>query len=271
MKGTIRHTLLACLALTALAACDERVPDLYSAPDGIYFNNRTAANIPVDTAAVSFVYQPDVQMMDIAVTVQSLGRQSDTDRPVDLRVHSDNAIEHVDYELITPAVMPAHTSAFDYVVRILRTEALRTELKTLWLELQPNDHFATLIDHNTTGNGQAADASVLTFRIDFSDYYSTPPVGWRAEYVGVFSERKLRLLWKLFKDIVDPSDYNTAGAIPFNRWIYIQREVGKYMLEQENILRGYQSGTVDPDALEDPNAEGDARRLLDFTPVAPEN
>lgn len=269
MKPAIRYALLAGFTLGTLCACHEQVPDLYSAPDGIYFNNRNAYNTPTDTTIVTFVYHPDdVETLDVPVSIQSLGRQSAEDRPVNIRVYSDNAEEHTDYELVTPAVMPAHTSSFVYVVRLRRTEALRTELKSVFLELHSNEYFTTFLKQNTTSNGQLAEADVLTYRIDFSDYYSAAPAGWRPEYVGAFSERKLRLLWKLFSNVVDPTAYNTAGAIPFNKWIYIQREVNKYLATQLNILRGYEKGDVDPDALVDPEAQGDERRLLDFTPIA---
>lgn len=269
MKSAIRCALLAGFTLGTLCACNEQVPDLYNAPDGIYFNNRDAYNTPTDTTTVTFVYQADdVKTLDIPVKVQSLGRQATEDRPVNIRVYSDNAQEYTDYELITPAVMPAYTSSFLYIVRLRRTEALRTELKSIFLELQSNEYFNTFLKQNTTGNGQLATADILTYRIDFSDFYSTAPAGWRPEYVGVFAERKLRLLWKLFDNVVDRTAYNTAGAIPFNKWVYIQREVNKYLLTQLNILLGYEKGDVDPDALVDPDAQGDERRLLDFTPIA---
>lgn len=63
-------------------------------------------------------------------------------------------------------------------------------------------------------------------------------------------------------------DYNVAGKIPFNRWIYLQREVENYMDLQAAILSGYETRyELDLDALVDPEAEGDERRLLDFSPV----
>lgn len=270
MKTILLNIRFALIILAAglLAACEERTPDLYSAPDGIYFNTRTRTNSLIDTASVTFVYYADeVKNYDVSVVVQSIGRQADYDRPVDIRVWSDNAVEGVDYELVTPAVLPAHTSSFNYVVRLKRTEVLKTELKSIYLELYSNDSFETFLEQYATGETDRPYAEMLKFRIDFSDYYSTQPLGWRPEYVGAFSERKLRLMWKLFDDVVDREAYNVAGGIPFNRWVYMQRQVNDYLAAQENILRGYVSGTVDVDALEDPDAVGDARVLLDFTPV----
>ena len=108
-----------CLALCLWSACDERTPDLYSAPDGIYFNNRTSGSVLVDTTTLTFVYGPDETMyLDVPVVIQTIGRQADIDRPVNLKVWSDNAEEGVDYELLTPAVVPAHASMFLSLIHI---------------------------------------------------------------------------------------------------------------------------------------------------------
>ena len=62
-----------CLALCLWSACDERTPDLYSAPDGIYFNNRTSGSVLVDTTTLTFVYEPDETMyLDVPVVIQTL-------------------------------------------------------------------------------------------------------------------------------------------------------------------------------------------------------
>ena len=67
-----KHIIMACFALCGLWACDERVPDLYSAPDGIYFNNRTANNVLLDSTTVTFVYELDeTEVLDVPVVVQS--------------------------------------------------------------------------------------------------------------------------------------------------------------------------------------------------------
>ena len=142
-----------CLALCLWSACDERTPDLYSAPDGIYFNNRTSGSVLVDTTTLTFVYGPDETMyLDVPVVIQTIGRQADIDRPVNLKVWSDNAEEGVDYELLTPAVVPAHASMFSYVVRLKRTEAIKTELKSIYLELSANEYFTTFLERDSTGS-----------------------------------------------------------------------------------------------------------------------
>ncbi|MCD8318134.1 MAG: hypothetical protein LUC45_04455 [Paraprevotella sp.] len=226
MRSKLKIWLSACCLIGLLGACDERTPELYSAPNGVYFNNRTSGDELIDTTAVTCVYEPDTtEYMDVPVVVQTIGHQSDEDRPVNIQVHSDYAVEGVDSEQITPAVIPAHTSSISYVVRLKRTKALQTELKSIYLELASNDYFSTFLSQEATGNDQQPYISMLTYRIDFSDFYSTAPAGWRRDYVGESSERKLRLLWKLFDGVVDREDYNVAGAIPFNKWVYMRDEV----------------------------------------------
>lgn len=258
--------LMVFMALFTLVACDEQSPETYHAPDGIYFNNRTAG-VVVDSTQVSFVYEADeVEYLDIPVVVQTLGMQADAPREIALQVLSLDAVQGVDYELVTPAVMPAHESSFNYIVRLKRTAALQSQQKSITLQLSSNAYFSTLLSTEETGDSEHPLVSLLTYRIDFSDFYSVAPAGWRKEYVGEFSERKLRLMWKLFDDVVGRADYNVAGGIPFNKWVYMQNELDTYMMEQYIILDSG-VGEVDVDALVNPDAQGDERQLLDFTPI----
>ena len=266
MKQRLKIYGLSLLSL-ALLACEERTPDLYSAPDALYFNNRTVGNAPVDTMSTTFVYQPDTVMhIDIPVVVQSAGRQAAFDRPVDIRVYSENALEGEDYELITPAVMPANTSQFIYYVRVKRTASLASEIKYVYLELRENEYFETFLEKTATGNSAYPYVDLQHYRIAYSDFFTVAPEGWRSEYVGAFSERKLRLLWKLYPHI-PREDYYVRGAIPFNQWTYMAKNIGEYMYEQAAILAGYATGVLDLDVLVDPDAPEDQRQLLDFTPV----
>lgn len=239
-------------------SCDERVPDLYDAPDGIYFNNRASDNTLLDTMVMTFVYEPDsVEYADIPVMVQSIGRQTDTDRVVDINVHSPNAVEGVDYELITAPVLPANTSSFIYYVRVKKTTELETEKKTIYLELRSNEFFQTFLQQEESGDSQNPYTDMLHYRIEYSNFFIIAPEGWREEYVGLFSERKLRLLWSRYP-FIPRENYNVKGLIPFNQWTYIQKDINEYMEEQFWL---YLEGKADEEALDENG------NLLDFTPV----
>lgn len=256
-RKTTIYTLLA-LALLAWTGCQKDKPEAYDAPDAIYFNNRTTAQVLQDTTALTFVYQADdVAYMDVPVVIQTVGRQSDADRPFALTVYSDNATEGIDYELVTPAVMPARTSQLIYYVRIVRTPALADEIKQIHLQLSANEHFQTFLEKTQTGNSAYPQADMLHYRIDFSDFFTVAPEGWRPEYVGAFSERKLKLLWKLFP-YIPREDYYVRGAIPFNQWTYIAKTVQEYMYEQ----------MYNPDpSIRDEDAFDEDGNPLDFTPI----
>ena len=259
MRNKTKIYLLPLLLLSVLlVACKEDSPEVYSAPDAIYFNNRTIAQVPVDTTALTFVYQPDdVDYIDVPVVIQTIGRQSAADRPFVLSVYSENAVEGMDYELITPAVIPANTSQLIYYVRVMRTPALTGEIKQIYLQLGRNEYFDTFLRQAATGNSAYPYADMLRYRIDFSDFFTVAPEGWRPEYVGAFSERKLKLLWKLFPHIAR-EDYYTRGAIPFNQWTYIAKTIQEYMYEQR----------YNPDpSIKDEDALDEDGRYLDFTPL----
>ena len=261
MKKIVKIAAVLLLPVWAMYSCKESTPDPYGAPDGIYFNNRTTGNALVDTLTTTFVYQPDsVEYIDVPVVVQSVGWQADVDRPVDIRVSSDNAVEGIDYELITPALMPAHVSQFIYYVRVKKTDALSSEIKIVNLELRANEYFETFLEKSATGDSEYPYVDMLHYRIAYSNFFSMAPEGWRPEYVGVFSERKLRLLWKLF-DYIPRENYYQRYLIPFNQWTYMSQSVNEYMYDQEAIMRGWSPGKVDEDALDENG------NLLDFTPV----
>ena len=245
-------TFLVCIG------CQKDKPEMYSAPDAIYFNNRTTAQVLQDTTALTFVYQADdVSYMDVPVVIQTVGRQTDTDRPIALTIYSENATEGIDYELITPAVMPAHTSQLIYYVRVMRTPALADEIKQIHLQLSANEYFETFLEKMQTGNSAYPYADMLHYRIDFSDFFTVAPEGWRPEYVGDFSERKLKLLWKLFP-YIPREDYYVKGAIPFNQWTYMAKTVQEYMYEQ----------MYNPDpSIKDEDAFDENGYPLDFTPT----
>lgn len=239
-------------------ACDEQAPDLYDAPNGIYFNNRTSNNTLLDSTVMTFVYQPDsVDYVDMPVVVQSVGRQADFDREVLIKVSSPDAELGVDYELITPPVMPANTSRFVYYVRVKKVPALETAAKTIYLELQSNDYFQIFLQQESTGDSQNPYTDMLHYRIEYSNFFAIAPEGWLEEYVGVFSERKLRLLWSRYP-YIPRENFNSKGLIPYNQWVYIQKDINEYMAEQFWL---HLDGMADEEALDENG------NLLDFTPV----
>ena len=157
--------------LFVLASCQERNPDLFMDISGVYFNNTTGGMTVVDSLDVTFVYEAE-DVVEVPVKVQLLGRIADEERPFGISVHSENAREGIDYELPLQAVLPAGESSVDYIVRLKRTPALKSEKKMLHLRISENEHFGLPV----TEIVQVSDTvSVLDYRIYFSDMFTKAP------------------------------------------------------------------------------------------------
>lgn len=225
---------LLCLALAA-ASCSESEVPLYSGEDGIYFNNRTSANVLTDSTEQTFIYIEE-NTIDVPVTIQVMGHAADYDRPVSLTV-TGNATEGTDYTLPVEAVVKAGEYKIDYIVRLIKTDELSSTVKRMQLHLAANDHFVTRFTHEGDSTSASSPyASALTYTIRFSNQFTVPPVGWNKDFAGEFSVRKLDLLVKLFPDVAR-ADYNESGKISLAKWSYMQVEANQYVYEQETLYR----------------------------------
>ena len=161
-----------------------------------------------------------------------------------MSVESDNAAEGVDYILPDEPVMPAGASEADYVIRILRTDALKTERKILSLAIHANEHF----DLPVTEMVQVGDTvSTLVFDISFSDMFTKAPVAWDENLVGKFTQQKFELICDVLD--MDPADFNDASVITLAKLLYISVEMTAYVKEEaEKKAAGlpYDENAFDP-------------------------
>lgn len=219
------------LALGLLAAgCKESLPDRFGPVEGVYFNNRQANNMLVDSVSYTFVYE-DSDEMKVPVRVQLVGRVSDVPRPVAIRISSSDAEEGTDYRAEGEAVLPAGSNSFDYTVTLLRTDVLKERSKTLLLELAANDYFILPFTHQTQSGGDRT--SAVTFRIDFSDRFTAPPAGWRTTFIGSFSQQKFELICDVMK--LPRADFNEVGKITDAKWMFIQSRMYAYVRDQQDL------------------------------------
>ena len=176
-----------------------------------------------DSLDVTFVYTAG-NKMEIPVKVQLLGRASQDDRPVAISVSSDNAVEGIDFVLPQQPVLQAGTSSMDYVVTLMRTEALKSEKMMICLLIHSNDHF----DLPITEMVQYEDTvSTLQYRIYFSDMFTKAPAAWDANLVGTFTQQKFELICKVLG--IDPGDFNDPGIITLAKLLYISAEMTAYV------------------------------------------
>jgi hypothetical protein len=245
MKSKYYITIALLNVLGLLSACSESEVPLYSGEAGIYFNNRTSTANLVDSTSVTFIYSED-DFMDIPVAIQTFGRLADFDRPVNLEVTSDNAQQDVDYQLLTPAVVPANVSEFTYTVRLLKTPSLSNETKVIRLKIGPNSYFSNRYPHELVGNDTV---TTLEYRIFFTNQFTVAPAGWNTMFGGTFSVYKLDLLCKLFPEI-PRADYNVANKITLAKWSYMQVNVSQYVWQQvqnKAMQIAYDKDAFDPD------------------------
>lgn len=197
----------------------------------------------VDSLDVTFVYEKE-DYLDIPVKVQLVGRPADQDRPVRITVDSDTAEEGMDFMLPSDPVIPAGATGLDYVVRLVRTDALKTQKKMISLAIHANEHFSLPV----TEIVQIGDTvSTLGFRIFFSDMFTKAPVAWDENLVGEFSQQKFELICDVLD--IDPADFNDPTVITLAKLLYISAEMTAYVkTETEKMKSGlpYDKNIIDP-------------------------
>lgn len=196
-----------------------------------------------DSVDITFVYEA-ADVIEVPVKVQLLGRATDADRLLGISVMSDNAVEGVDYELPQQAILPAGQSAVDYIVKLKRTPALKTEKKMIHLQINANEEF----DLPVTYMVQVSDTvSILDYRIYFSDMFTKAPAAWEANLLGVFSQQKFELICRILD--INPADFNDPSLMTLAKQLYICTEMTAYVKEEtakKNAGQPYDTNAFDP-------------------------
>lgn len=231
------------LSVLLLAGCDERHPVLFEDISGVYFNNRSGSMIIVDSLDVTFVYEKD-DFMDVPVKVQLIGRPVDHDRAVTVTVSSENAEVGVDFILPEDPILPAGASEMEYVVRLVRTDVLKSQKKMIALTIHENEHFTLPV----TEIIQVADTvSTLNYRIFFSDMFTKAPAAWDENLVGEFTQQKFELICDVLN--MDPADFNDPSVVTLAKLLYISAEMTAYVKdEMTKKMEGmpYDENIIDP-------------------------
>ena len=240
----MKHAIIGILsALMLLVSCQERNPDLFMDIYGVYFNNTSGLMAITDSVDITFVYEA-ADVIEVPVKVQLLGRATDADRLLGISVMSDNAVEGVDYELPQQAILPAGQSAVDYIVKLKRTPALKTEKKMIHLQINANEEF----DLPVTYMVQVSDTvSILDYRIYFSDMFTKAPAAWEANLLGVFSQQKFELICRILD--INPADFNDPSLMTLAKQLYICTEMTAYVKEEtakKNAGQPYDTNAFDP-------------------------
>lgn len=225
LKPTIKamKNIWIILTILLLVSCEERNPGYFNDITGVYFNNTSGSLSVTDSLDLTFVYQSG-DIMEVPVRIQLVGRTSLEDRALSVTVESDNAVEGTDYLLPENPVLPAGASYTDYMITLMRTDALKRERKMIRLDIHENECFALPV----TEIVQLDDTvSTLELRIYFSDMFTKAPVAWDENLVGKFTQQKFELICKVLD--IDPADFNDPGVITLAKLLYISSEMTAYV------------------------------------------
>lgn len=240
MQG-IRYIFILAVLLSA-AACQERNPQSFEDISGIYFNNRSGSKVLTDSIDVTFVYEKD-DILEVPVRVQLIGRPMEEPRPFEISVSSDNAVQGIDFILPEDTVMPAGASYVDYMVTLIRTDALKRSRKHLTLTVRSNEYFSLPV----TEMIQVGDTvSTLMCRIYFSDMFTKAPSAWDENLVGEFTQQKFELICKVLD--IDPADFNDASVITLAKLLYISAEMTAYV--EAEVKKKEQGLPYDEDVID---------------------
>lgn len=242
--NAIKKFHIAYLLLLGCVGCSEEAPDAFREINGIYFDNRTTGNMVTDSTYTTFVYVNE-NVLEIPVRIQALGRPSTENRPIAIRVVGRNAEEGQDYELKTPAEIPAGAVTLDYVIELKRTDALKEGDKELVVELQANDYFMLPFEYRVQAGNDTV--PVNTFRILFTDRFTVSPIGWREDPGGVFSQQKFELMCDVLD--LDRASFNQANGISIPKWEYIATRMRAYVaaeVAKKEAGEAYDERVIDP-------------------------
>lgn len=217
------------VATGLMTGCAESEIAPYAGTDGIYFDNRLSNGRLSDSTEVTFIYT-DATTIDVPVTIRVMGRAATTDRPVALTI-GGNATEGTDYALPVAPIVRAGDYGINFVVRLMKTDALSATDKRITLRLAANDAFGTPFTHEGDSTAASPAVSALSYVIRFSNRFSVPPAGWNKDFAGDFTVRKFDFLVGYFKD-VPRADYNVAGKITLAMWTYMQTTANDYIAQQ---------------------------------------
>lgn len=231
------------LAVVLLSSCQERNPDFFGDVTGVYFSNVTSSMTLTDSLDYTFIYEPS-DIIEVPVRVQLVGRAADFDRPVDITVTSDDSQEGVDYALPSVSVLPAGAYHLDYLVKLKRTEALKSNRKMIQLHVHANEYFTLPVPEMVQITGTVP---LLSVRIYFSDMFTQAPVAWDQNLVGEFTQQKFELICRVLE--INPADFNDASVITLAKLLYISSEMTAYVegeRQKKEAGEPYDSSAFDP-------------------------
>lgn len=205
------HILLAGSMLLSGISCEKEKLLTYKAEDSIYFNyivgkdpSSNGLGQYSDSLELTFSFS-DASVTDtiLSIPVGVTGEARSQDRAFNLQVDpASTAKPNMNYEFPASFLIRAGKTEDTIRIKVKRTPELKTTMLTLFLTLQDNDQFKTLIKYRPRGVNsptRIVDQDTIQttrFKVNIGDMLAAGPY-WSMYYeysFGTFSEKKVRLM-----------------------------------------------------------------------------
>lgn len=204
------HTILCMWTLLFLFSCKQEPLELFSGKNAIYFQGVILKNNiyePKDNGNFSFGYMDPTEKNAVySIIVASMGSVQTSDRPYKLSIDpSSDLKEGRDFEFMDRSFTIKGGQVNDTLFLVLnRTAELKEKNLTVFLQLEDNANFTTVMNSQLIGTGaneQTKYFNKFTFWANdiagtpwFWDATQTTTAGIITGYLGKFSGKKLKLL-----------------------------------------------------------------------------
>lgn len=230
------------LSFLGLTSCSEEKIGLYEDKDNIYFSPAVFPSIKfenkdvaTDSTGFSFAFEKaslDKKVYLIPIRVQ--GKLSDKDRKVKVVVDPlSTAVQGTHFTLPESIVMRAGKAIDTIAVTIYKTPDLKSNTRTLILNLEGNEFFDTKMQSKVTNVLTQKTMSYVQFKLTFNNILIMPK-GWVEYYLGKYSAKKFLLMCDLLN--LDPSVFSmTYGSNPLTAGDYLYYGVfmRRYLQDQK--------------------------------------
>lgn len=197
---TMKSMLFILMLFLCCWACKEDDLSTYHGADGIYFASKGTVSSTdyTDSTEFSFAFAP-VPDTIIRIVVRGYGEVASYDRKFNVKVEPGNAIEGVNYELLTDECVLRADSVYGCVpVRIYREVAKDTTFY-IHLRLEGNEYFAQNLPFKMQGRDSV---DITHHKLKFTNILKKPDL-WNG--LGYWSEAKFYLICQEL--VIAPRDW----------------------------------------------------------------
>lgn len=230
------------LSFLVFTSCSQEEIETYKDTDNIYFSTavfativENGAKVLTDSTGFSFgLDNPSITERTYFIPIRVQGKVSNVDRKVKVTVDpSSTAVLGTHFTLPENIIMRAGKELDTITIKVLRTPDMKTNGRTLILNLEENEFFTTKMQTKVTNVLTQKTMSYVRFKLSFDDKL-TQPKGWYVPFLGVFTPKKFFLMCDLMD--LEPAMFNQSlGAVglAISDVQYYQNFMKRYLADQK--------------------------------------